>query len=83
MNDPVQIPPVQTVTCERDRLRVVLFVDPSLGDVRVDLSSVQKGVEEWLNGDSPLILFGMSKMELYEMPENYRSTEPVFVHQDC
>lgn len=65
-----QLLPVKTFKVESDRVRALLFVDPSLGtDVQVDEERLSAQMNRWLNGDRrELSLFGFDRIELYEFP---------------
>ncbi len=68
----VRLPPINKITCDVSKLRVVVYF-PSRIDgehVEIDTAGTQEGLDNWLNGsaDNPLILQGAERIELYELP---------------
>jgi hypothetical protein len=66
------IPPL---TVNAGNLRVVFFVNPDFGnDVVFDHKSTQQAVNDWLDGKKPMGLIGIDRIEIYELPEQRRSS---------
>jgi hypothetical protein len=64
---PKQMPPVRQVTCDRDRLRGIFYVsDPR---AVVDTVGLTNAYHEWLLYGEPMVLTGIDRVELYELPE--------------
>lgn len=62
--------PTCELTVERDRIRVILFVDQELvrdTDAAIDYDGTRRAVERWLDGDGPLVLAGIERAEVYEI----------------
>lgn len=69
------IPPLEH-RIDRKNLRAVFTVIPSLGtDVEFDTASLEAAFDEWLRGDKPLILYGVT-MVLYEIKEETWRDQP-------
>lgn len=69
-----QIPEVKRITCtDPDRIRVVVYYDESVltGNNRPDIPNTLKAVDQWLHKGVPLLLVGVSRIELYELPPDY------------
>lgn len=78
ITSPVQIPPVEKITCEVDRLRVVAYMSDALllADGQFDKEAMHEDMKGWLRAgpDRPtLCVAGISKIELYQFPERKES----------
>lgn len=67
----LRIPPVHRVTVtDRSRLRVVVYASqpPDGGEPILDTDSLINGIEDWLTNGGPLMLYGIDRLELFELP---------------
>ncbi len=67
----VEVPAVKKVTCERDRLRVVVYLkEGNSPESDEEYHAAQQFVNHWLaNENNPLILNGVDRIELFELPK--------------
>jgi hypothetical protein len=63
---------VQHVTVPKHRLKFVLFVSEFGEDYQFDMPGTQSAIRNWLDSNDlaePLVLHGITGMNVYEMPE--------------
>lgn len=66
--DEVQLGSIQQLTVDRSRLRVVCYCEHH-DSVELDQQTLQKAVEDWLDGRNPLLaVVGIKRVEVYEFP---------------
>lgn len=71
-NGAVEILPIKKITCDRNNLRIAVFVAPELvPDIQIDKARVDESINNWLDGKCNLGLLGINRIELYEMPSSY------------
>lgn len=79
-----QVLPSRKVTCSRDRLRCLVYIeDNTPGLSEEDVQRVQREVTNWLDqGQLPLLLSGIDRIDLFEMPEGETSPGTENILQD-
>ena len=76
----VRLPPINKITCDVNRLRVVVFYPIHAADgveLAIDSETNDRDITNWLDGQGPRILFlqGAERVELYEVPEPAKTTQ--------
>lgn len=62
----MELPPVTKLKCDVGKLRIVLFAGP---DAIFNTERTEQAVKDWISGkNAALLLTGVTKIELYEMP---------------
>lgn len=68
MEGAVQVMPTRRVTVEENRVRVVLYVREDQNEAVVDMPRCLEDVENWIRHGGPLVLTGIERMDVYELP---------------
>lgn len=66
----IRLPPVKHIKVDVAKIRVVLFFSDAAvlhGDIQVDIPVMIQAVNNWLEKGGPLLLYGVDRIELYEM----------------
>lgn len=67
----IHLAPVHKITTvDRNKIRVVVFFGKEVlrGEVEIDIPAAVRAVHNWLDSGGPLMLVGVDKIELYELP---------------
>lgn len=68
----VELPPVRRLSVDAGRVRIAAFISPEVAILsREDALAIRHNLRNWLTGtaDEIIILHGISRVELYELPE--------------
>jgi hypothetical protein len=63
-----RLPPIRKLTCAREKLRVAVFCRLGHPLPRDTVEGLTQIIEDWLVNDRPIIMNGVERLELYELP---------------